>query len=110
MVDQTAEERRMSNTRKYRQCSVEQKLEIVLVGLRGERSVRDVCLRHEISETLYFQWCDKVLESGKQGLARLKSEDVKFAELRKRVALLERTLGKKTYELEVAGDYRGGWM
>jgi transposase len=49
MVDQTAEERLMSNTRKYRQCSVEQKLKIVLVDLRGERSVRDVCLRHEIS-------------------------------------------------------------
>jgi transposase len=34
---------------------VKEKAEIVLAGLRGETSVRDVCREHEISETLYYQ-------------------------------------------------------
>ena len=39
--------------------------EIVLAGLRGDRSVRDVCREHGIAETLYYQWRDRLLEGGK---------------------------------------------
>jgi hypothetical protein len=35
-------------------------LEIVLAGLRGDRSLRDLCREHGISETLYSQWRDKL--------------------------------------------------
>ncbi len=42
----------MSEKRKYRQFTPEQKTEVVLAGLRGDRSVRDVCREYEISETL----------------------------------------------------------
>ncbi len=45
----------MSEKRKYRQFTPEQKAEIVLAGLRGDRSVRDVCREYEIAETLYYQ-------------------------------------------------------
>ncbi len=51
----------MSEKRKYRQFTPEQKTEIVLAGLRGDRSVRDVCREHEIAETLYYQCRDKLL-------------------------------------------------
>ena len=56
----------MSEKGKYRQFTVEQKSEIVLAGLRGDRSVRDVCRAYEISETLYYSWRDKLLE-GRRG-------------------------------------------
>ena len=46
----------MSEKRKYRQFTPGQKAEIVLAGLRGDRSVRDVCREYEIAETLYYQW------------------------------------------------------
>jgi transposase-like protein len=46
----------MSEQRKYRQFTLEQKSEIVLAGLRGDRSVRDVCREYQIAETLYYQW------------------------------------------------------
>lgn len=41
----------MSETKKYRSWTVQQKLAIVLAGLRGERSVAEVCREHQISET-----------------------------------------------------------
>lgn len=39
--------------RKYRTFTPEQKTEIVMAGLRGDRSVRDLCREHEISEALF---------------------------------------------------------
>ena len=93
----------MAQQRRYRKFSAQQKLEIVLAGLRGDRSVRDVCREHDIAETLYYGWRDKLLEGGKAELAG-KEERQGERELRKRVAQLERTLGRKTYELEVAGE------
>ena len=93
----------MAQQRRYRKFSAQQKLEIVLAGLRGDRSVRDVCREHDIAETLYYDWREKLLEGGKEVLAG-KEERQGERELRKRVAQLERTLGRKTYELEVAGE------
>jgi len=55
----------LAEQRRYRKFTARQKAEIVLAGLRGERSVRDVCREHEIAETLYYQWRDKLLEGGR---------------------------------------------
>lgn len=104
----------MSEKRKYRTFTPEQKTEIVLAGLRGDRTVRDICREYEIAETLYYQWRDRLLEGGKAALAtpRDKGGDPRDAELReakKKVAQLERALGRKTYELEVAGELSRDW-
>jgi transposase-like protein len=98
----------LAQQRRYRKFSAQQKLEIVLAGLRGDRSVREVCREHDIAETLYYGWRDKLLEGGKAELAG-KEERQSERELKKRVAQLERTLGRKTYELEVAGEALRGW-
>ena len=98
----------MAEQRKYRKFTAQQKLEIVLAGLRGDRSVRDVCREHEIAETLYYSWRDKILESGRLALAG-KDERAGKKELQKRIRELERALGRKTYELEVAGEALRGW-
>lgn len=104
----------MSEKRKYRTFTPEQKVEIVLAGLRGDRTVRDICREYEIAETLYYQWRDRLLEGGKAALAtpRDKSGDGRDTELReakKRIANLERALGRKTYEVEVAGELLRDW-
>lgn len=44
--------------RNYHKFTAQQKLEIVLAGLRGNRSIRDVCREQEIAETLYYSWRD----------------------------------------------------
>src|SRR5256885_15178517 len=46
----------LSEQRKYRTFTAQKKLEIVLAGLRGDRSVREVCREHAISETLFYGW------------------------------------------------------
>jgi transposase-like protein len=44
----------LSEQRKYRSWTAEQKLAIVLAGLHGDRSVKEVCREHQISDTLYY--------------------------------------------------------
>ena len=99
---------RLSERRKYRSWTAKQKIEIVLAGLRGDRSVREVCREHEISETLYYSWREKLLEGGREALAG-KEERTGERELRRKVRELERALGRKTYELEIAGEALRGW-
>jgi transposase len=98
----------LSETKKYRKWTVQQKLEIVLAGLRGDRSVAEVCREHRISEALFYSWREKLLEGGSERLAG-KEERAELHELRKRVRDLERTLGRKTYELEILGNGFRTW-
>ncbi|HVM57540.1 MAG TPA: transposase [Gaiellaceae bacterium] len=98
----------MSEQRKYRTFTVQKKLEIVLAGLRGDVSVKDLCRQHQIAETLYYSWREKLLEGGKTALAG-KEERQGERELKRKIRELERALGRKTYELEIAGEALRGW-
>jgi transposase-like protein len=98
----------LSEQRKYRSWTAQQKIEIVLAGLRGDRTVKEVCRVHEIAETLYYSWRDKLLEGGREALAG-KDERNGEKELRRKIRELERALGRKTYELEIAGEALRGW-
>jgi transposase-like protein len=98
----------LSEQRNYRKFPAKRKAEIVLAGLRGDKSVRDVCREHGIAETLYYQWREKLLEGGTQALNG-KDERQAEKELRKKIAELERALGRKTYELEIAGEALRAW-
>jgi transposase-like protein len=53
--------RGLSEQKKYRSWTAEQKIEIVLAGLRGDRSVKEVCREHQISDALFYAWRDKLL-------------------------------------------------
>ena len=77
--------------------------------MRGDRSVRDVCREHGIAETLYYGWRERILETGRGALAG-KAERGVERELRRKVAELERALGRKTYELEIAGKALATWQ
>jgi transposase len=67
-------------TRKQR--SSEEKIRIVIAGLRGEESVAALCRREGIAESLYYSWSKEFLEAGKKRLAgdtarQATSEEVK---------------------------------
>jgi transposase len=98
----------LSEAKKYRTWTGQQKIEIVLAGLRGDRSIKEVCRDHEIAETVYYSWRDKLLEGGREALAG-KEERNGEKELRRKIGELERALGRKTYELEIAGEASRGW-
>ena len=55
--------------KRYRGWRAERKLAIVLAGLRGDRSVKEVCREHQISEALCYSWRDELLGGGRAALA-----------------------------------------
>ena len=52
-----------------KQYSAEEKIRIVLDGLRGEHSIAELCRREVIAESLYYTWSKEFLEAGKRRLA-----------------------------------------
>jgi transposase len=54
-------------TRKH--YSAEEKMRIVLEGLRGEDSIAELCRREGIAQNLYYRWSKDFLEAGKKRLA-----------------------------------------
>jgi transposase len=52
-----------------RKYSSEEKIRIVIEGLRGEQSVADLCRREGIAESLYYSWSKEFMEAGKARLA-----------------------------------------
>ena len=52
-----------------KQYGAEEKIRIVLDGLRGEDSIAALCRREGIAESLYYNWSKEFLEAGKKRLA-----------------------------------------
>ena len=52
-----------------KQYSSEEKIRIVLEGLRGEYSIAELCRREGIADGLYYTWSKEFLEAGKKRLA-----------------------------------------
>jgi transposase len=59
----------LSETRRYRTFTVQQKLELVMASLRGKRSIAELCREHQISESLLRRWRDVALEAAGERLA-----------------------------------------
>ena len=49
--------------------SAEEKIRVVLDGLRGEDSIAELCRREGIAQSLYYSWSKEFLEAGKRRLA-----------------------------------------
>jgi transposase len=84
-----------------KQYSAEEKIRIVLAGLRGEESIAALCRREGISESLYYTWSKEFLEAGKQRLAgntarQATSPEVK--ELRAETTALKEVVADLTLE------------
>ena len=52
-----------------RHYSAEEKIRIVLEGLRGEDSIAELCRKEGINQNLYYRWSKEFLEAGKKRLA-----------------------------------------
>jgi transposase len=52
-----------------RQFSAEEKVRIVIAGLRGEDSIAELCRKEGINQNLYYRWSKEFLEAGKKRLA-----------------------------------------
>jgi transposase len=84
-----------------RQFSAEEKIRIVLEGLRGEDSIAELCRREGIPPNVYYRWSKDFLEAGKKRLAgdtarEATSDDVKG--LRREAAALKEVVADLTLE------------
>ncbi len=82
--------------------SVEEKLAIVLEGLKESTNISNLCRQHGISQTTYYNWRDRFFEGGKNalvsnGAARRGTSDVDKA----KIADLERVIGQQAVEIQV---------
>lgn len=84
-----------------RQFSAEEKIRIVLAGLRGEDSIAELCRREGIVQNLYYRWSKEFLEAGKKRLAgdtaRAATSD-EVRDLRREASALKEVVAELTLE------------
>ena len=87
-----------------KQYGAEEKIRIVLEGLRGEESIAALCRREGIAEGLYYNWSKEFLEAGKRRLvgdtARAATSDEVKA-LRKEARDLKEVVAEQALELRL---------
>src|SRR6476620_6021040 len=84
-----------------RQYSAEEKIRIVLEGLRGEENISELCRREGIAASMYYGWSKEFLEAGKRRLAgdtarAATSDEVK--DLRREATALKEVVADLTLE------------
>ncbi len=87
-----------------KQYGAEEKIRIVLEGLRGEELIASLCRREGIAESLYYNWSKEFLEAGKKRLAgdtarAATSDDVK--QLRRETRDLKEVVAEQALELRL---------
>ena len=87
-----------------RHFSAEDKIRIVLDGLRGEDSIAELCRREGIAQSLYYVWSKEFLEAGKRRLAgdtarAATSDEVK--DLRRESTALKEVVAEQALELRL---------
>ena len=84
-----------------RKFNAEEKIRIVLAGLRGEDSIAELCRREGIHQNLYYRWSKEFLEAGKKRVSgkqerEASSDEVK--ELRRENTQLKQVLAEEMLE------------
>jgi len=97
-VEKTVRDIRRRTRKKY---SSEEKIRIVLEGLRGEESIAELCRKEGLNPNVYYRWSKEFMEAGKKRLAgdtvrEATSDEVK--ELRAETSALKETLGEVVME------------
>ena len=87
-----------------RQFSAEEKIRIVLEGLRGDDSIAELCRKEGIAQSLYYTWSKEFMEAGKRRLAgdtarSATSDEVK--DLRREARDLKEVVAEQTLELRL---------
>src|ERR1700730_15656811 len=113
-TDSAEAEKRVRDIRRAtrRQYSAEEKIRIVIAGLRGEDSIAELCRKEGINQNLYYRWSKDFLEAGKKRLAgdtarEATSDEVKAIQAQARQLkelLAELLLENRLLKKSVLGD------
>ena|SRR5271157_5450622 len=107
-VEATVRDVRRQTRKKY---SAEEKVRIVLEGLRGEEKISEICRREGIHQNMYYKWSKEFLEAGKQRLVgdtKREADSTEVNDLRSeneqlKVVVAELTLRNRTLKKSLLG-------
>jgi transposase len=87
-----------------RKFSSEEKIRIVLEGLRGEETIAELCRREGISPNLYYNWSKEFLEAGKrrlQGNTKRQATSTEVTDLRHENSQLKEMVAEMALRIRV---------
>jgi transposase len=87
-----------------KQYSAEEKIRIVLDGLRGEETIAELCRIEGIAQSIYYKWSKEFMEAGKRRLAGDTSRAASTGEvtaLRREARELKEVVAEQTLELRL---------
>ena len=99
-AEKTVRDIRRATRRHY---SAEEKIRIVLGGLRGEDSIAELCRKEGINQNLYYRWSKEFLEAGKKRLAGDTAREATSEEVK---GLRQEALGLKEAVAELLMENR----
>ncbi len=108
-VEKTVKDIRRATRRNY---GTEEKIRIVLEGLRGEHSIAELCRIEGINQNLYYRWSKDFLEAGKKRLSGDTEREANTTEVKGlrtearqlKEALAEQVLENRLLKKSVIGD------
>ena len=100
-AEQVVKDIRRANRKLY---NAEEKIRVVLDGLRGEDSIAELCRREGIAQSMYYSWSKEFLEAGKRRLAgdtarAATTDEVK--DLRQEARALKEVVAEQALELRL---------
>jgi transposase len=103
---------RDTKRRTRRHFGAEDKIRVILQGLRGEESIAEICRKEGLHQNLYYRWSKEFLEAGKKRLAgdtvrEAGSDEVKalrFESMQLKEALAEAMLENRVLKKSVIAD------
>ena len=100
-AERTIKDIRRQTRRRY---SAEEKIRVVLAGLRGEDSIAELCRQEGIAQSQYYSWSKEFLEAGKKRLSGDTARDANTSEvkdLRREARDLKEVVAEQTLELRL---------
>ncbi len=97
--------------RTRRKFSSEEKIRIVLEGLKGDESIAEICRRENISPNLYYSWSKEFLEAGKRRLmgdTKREATSHEVIELRQESHELKEVVAEQLLEIRTLKKSLGG--
>lgn len=114
MSEKESTEKKIRNIRRHdrKKYSAEEKIRIVLEGLRGDESIAELCRREGIAQSMYYKWSKEFMEAGKQRLAgntKRQADSSEVKELRKQNDQLKELVAELALKNKVLKKSLLGW-
>jgi len=114
MSEKESTEKKIRNIRRHdrKKYSAEEKIRIVLEGLRGDDSIAELCRREGIAQSMYYKWSKEFMEAGKQRLAgntKRQADSSEVKELRQQNDQLKELVAELALKNKVLKKSLLGW-